>query len=278
MQKITENVYIETGFSGCNTGFVVTGEGVVIIDTPMIPADAKKWRREANEFGQVQYVINTEPHTDHASGNCYLGGIVVGHEGTREALLARSTEELVNMLQQLAPDSLPLEEAFYFRPPSITYSQQMTLYLGEHTFRLINLPGHTPFQTVVYIPEEGVAFTSDNVNLRGPIFPVNNRPYEWLESLKKIQTLGANILVPGHGDVCSPEDIPKMSAQIQDLTEAVADTISKGMSLEEALEKISLPVRRSADTLMNAPFAQQMQRRNVTHLYGVLKNEGKISR
>jgi glyoxylase-like metal-dependent hydrolase (beta-lactamase superfamily II) len=275
MQKITDNVYIETGFRGCNTGFVVTGEGVVVIDTPMIPADAKKWRIEANKFGPVKYVINTEPHTDHTSGNCYFGGIVVSHEGSRDALLARTKEEVENTLRQLAPDSLPLEDGFRFRPPSITYSQKMTLYLGEHTFRLVNLPGHTPFQSVVFIPEEGLAFTSDNICLRGPVFPVNTRPFEWLDSLKRIQALGANILVPGHGDICAPADIPKMSAQVQDWIDAVSYTISKGMTLEEALEKFSLPGKRPADSVMATPFAGQMQRRSVTHLYGVLKSEKK---
>ena len=42
MQKIAENVFIETGFRSCNRGFVVTAGGEVVIDTPMIPADAKK--------------------------------------------------------------------------------------------------------------------------------------------------------------------------------------------------------------------------------------------
>ena len=37
MQKITSNVYAETGFTGCNPGFVVTKEGVVLIDTPQMP-------------------------------------------------------------------------------------------------------------------------------------------------------------------------------------------------------------------------------------------------
>jgi hypothetical protein len=43
MQQITNNIYVETGFKGCNTSFVVTSEGVVIIDTPMVPEEAKKW-------------------------------------------------------------------------------------------------------------------------------------------------------------------------------------------------------------------------------------------
>ena len=46
MQQVTPGVYVETGNRGCNTGFVVTKAGVAMIDTPFIPADAKKWRAE----------------------------------------------------------------------------------------------------------------------------------------------------------------------------------------------------------------------------------------
>ena len=163
MQKITDNVYVETGFKGCNTGFVVTSEGVVMIDTPQMFADAIRWRDEIAKHGTVRYLINTEPHGDHFTGNHFFGGIVVAHEGTREAILAASVQQLKEQLEQTDPQSLPLMEGFSYRPPTITFSQRLTLYSGDHTFHLINLPGHTAFQAVVHIPEERVAFTSDNV-------------------------------------------------------------------------------------------------------------------
>jgi len=37
MQKITEHIYVETAFRGCNVGFVVTEAGIVMIDTPQMP-------------------------------------------------------------------------------------------------------------------------------------------------------------------------------------------------------------------------------------------------
>ena len=59
-----------------------------------MPTDAVKWRDEINKHGEVRYLINTEPHGDHTTGNCFFGGTVVAHEGTREAVLADSAEEL----------------------------------------------------------------------------------------------------------------------------------------------------------------------------------------
>jgi cyclase len=36
-----------------------------MIDTPMKPTDAVKWRDEAGKKGKIRYLINTEEHPDH---------------------------------------------------------------------------------------------------------------------------------------------------------------------------------------------------------------------
>lgn len=270
MQKIADNVYAETGFRGCNPGFVVTKEGVVMIDTPQMPADAISWRDEIAKHGPVRYLINTEPHGDHFTGNFFFQGTVVAHEGTREAVLAASVAQLKERLKQAAPDSLSLVEGFSYRPPTITLSQRLTLYLGEHTFQLINLPGHTAYQVAVYIPEERVVFTSDNVFGKVQAWLHQALPYEWLDSLQRIQELEADVLVPGHGSLCDRSYIPEMSAFIQSWIDAVTAAINQGMTLEEAQDKVSL-LDRYAMEAGSEPMGQQVQRMNVARLYEVLK-------
>ena len=268
MQKITDNVYVESGFRGCNTSFVVTAEGVVVIDTPMVPAEARKWRDEIAKFGPVRYVINTEPHSDHISGNAFFGGTLVGHEGTREAILAASVEELKNGLKMMAPDSLPLEAGFSFRASDITFSQRLTLYLGKHSFQLINLPGHSPYQTAVYVREERVVFTSDNVT-RGMPFFRQALPYEWLESLKRYQHLDVDKAVPGHGSVCDRSYFAEMSSIVQDWIDAVKEAIASGMSQEEAQEKVMLSKRYPE--MAKDQRLQRLKKMNVGNLYQELK-------
>lgn len=99
MEKISDNVYVETGFEGCNVGFVVTGEGVVMIDTPQIPTDAIDWRDEIKKYGPVRYLINTEPlggELDYANGlhirlrgtnKCFLRGFYGFEKNARAKLL-----------------------------------------------------------------------------------------------------------------------------------------------------------------------------------------------
>jgi cyclase len=234
MQKITDNVYAETHFQGCNPGFVVTTEGVVMIDTPQIPTDAIKWRDEIAQYGQVRYLINTEPHGDHFTGNYFFDGTIVAHDGTRAAILAASVEQLADRLKQMSPESLALIRGFSYRLPTITMSQKMTLYLGNRTFHLIHMPGHTPYQVAVFIPEERVVFTSDNIFHKVQTFLHQSIPYEWLDSLNQLQELEADVLIPGHGELCDRSYIPEMRAIVQAWIDIVSASIKQGIPLEKA--------------------------------------------
>ncbi|MBN1191052.1 MAG: MBL fold metallo-hydrolase [Dehalococcoidales bacterium] len=268
MQKVTENVFVETANRGCNTGFVVTAEGIVMVDTPMVPSEAKKWRDEIAKHGQLRYLINGEPHPDHISGNCYFDCTGIGHEGTRSAILSAKTEELVNSLKMMAPDSLPLDSEFHYKPPEITFSERLTFYLGSHTFHLLHLPGHTPYQVIVYVPEEKVIFTSDNVVVGIP-FMHQSVPYEWLESLKTLQELDFDYIITGHGDVCPKSYISEMQDTIKFWINAVEQAIRKGISKEEAMDKTDLSAKYPM--MSTDERARGIKRMNVSRLYDVLK-------
>ena len=179
-------------------------------------------------------------------------------------------EQLKERLEQASPESLTLLEGFSFRLPTITLSHRLTLYLGDHTFQLINVPGHTLFQVAVYIPEERVVFTSDNVFYKVQAWLHQALPYEWLDSLRLIGEMEADVLVPGHGGICDRGYIPEMCAFIQAWIDAVTKAINDGMSLEEAQEKVSLldryPMQPGSEPM--GPMVQQM---NVARLYEVLK-------
>src|SRR2546429_5846698 len=83
MQSATSNVFTDTTLRGCNPSFVVTRDGVVVIDTPQLPTRAVAMRKEAESHGPIRYLINTEHHVDHIFANYYFkgAGLVVDNEG-----------------------------------------------------------------------------------------------------------------------------------------------------------------------------------------------------
>lgn len=69
IERVTENVYALTDRRGSDPGYVVTKEGVVLIDTPQLPSDAIGIREEILKKGPLRFVINTEWHLDHIFGD-----------------------------------------------------------------------------------------------------------------------------------------------------------------------------------------------------------------
>jgi cyclase len=267
MEKVTDNVYTVLNLRGCNYSLVVTAEGTVVIDTPMVPADAKKWREEATKYGEIRYVINNEPHNDHVAGNCWLGGTLVAHEGTREAIKQNKQEVLEEQMSWMVPDALPLDKEFRYRLPDITFSDELKIFLGKHTINIISVPGHTPSQTAVFVPEERVLFTSDNVTMQMPIM-IDAVPEEWLKSLKKLQTLDIDKIVPGHGPICDKTALDVTYSNVQYITDELKSAIAKRWSLQEIQEKVTFSERFP---LMPGDAGKKIRHESIAHIYEVMK-------
>ena len=165
--QFTDNVFAATKLRGCNPGFVITSEGVVCIDIPMDLARIEPWKEEIAKWGKLRYIITTEYHFDHCMTNGFFDAPVIASEITSEFMLETNTELwLRKQTKDLYEEQPPLPSmGEYLRGlPDITFSDRMTLRLGEHTFKIMLLPGHTPGQTAIYIPEEDVLFAADNMS------------------------------------------------------------------------------------------------------------------
>ena len=137
--------------------------------------------------------------------------------------------------------------------------------MGEHTFELIHLPGHTPYQVAVYVPQEQVGITGDNFTNNQQASLAQCLPLEWLESLRKIEAMDASFIVPGHGEVGDKTALRHFMSFIQGAIDAVRELIKQGVSKEEAAETLSF------EKFMPARHAgPEQQRMNVIHLYEML--------
>ncbi|MBW1767561.1 MAG: MBL fold metallo-hydrolase [Deltaproteobacteria bacterium] len=270
MEQVSANVYAETGLGGCNPGFVTTKDGIVMIDSPQIPSDAIHWRNEMKNKGEIRYLINTEPHRDHIAGNFFFPGTIIAHQGTREVISSFTEDSIIDRIRNVRPEDLPLMEGYFLKKPDITFSEKLALYLGDHIFELISLPGHTASQIAVYIPQERVVFTGDNVFYRVQTWLKEAVPYEWLQSLERIAQLDVDVIVPGHGEVCDKSYLKEQASFIEEWMETIKEAISQGLSKEEAMERISFLDRYPMDIGLDA-IGPEVQRMNVDRLYDLLK-------
>ena len=268
MQQLTTNVWAETGLRGANHGFVTTSDGVVMIDTPHKPSDALKLKAELERRGSpVRYIINTEPHGDHWTGNAFFDVPVVAHEGVRTRMLGTNLAEHVARVSTFGPDEPKLLENYTPNAPVITFNDEMTLHVGNHTFHIIGMPGHTLYQAAIVVEEEGVVFTSDNIFCKCQTWLQEANPDLWLVALQSLRNLKEDVLVPGHGPVCGKEYLDEQASFIEEWKVYVKGAIERGMTKDEAIARLTAMTDRYPMDIGQDGMAPGVMKRNVANLY-----------
>jgi cyclase len=252
MERVTENVYAETRVRGCNPSYVVTSDGVVVIDTPQLPTHAVRMRKEAEARGPIRYLINTEHHVDHIFGNYYFkgAGIVVSHAETARNFMTVTPEinpykyahEAIPSDDPEGEKIWPEEETYFNDPnrPAIVFEGDLTIHLGGHTFELIHTPGHTPGQLAVHIPEERLAVVGDTIF---------------------------------HGPVCTRHELDVQKAFLLEWIAAVQSAIARGLSREQCVTHIreSEFARRFAVDIGQEYMLDHVIEHNASALYDKLR-------
>ncbi len=251
MKQLTKNVYTETKIRGCNPSIVFTDEGSVFIDTAQWITTLLEMREFALKRGPIKYLINTESHIDHIFGNHWFAGEcpVIGHETLKDTFWKippsfnmTTYDYSVDVLQRQDPAGLrlmPAEADYIVNPPSITFNDRMTFKLGKHTFDLFHTPGHSSANISVYVPEEKVIFVGDTVFSGCQTWLHSADPDDLFRSLKLIQSLDVDYIVPGHGEVVDKKYLYEQAAVVYDWLGAIAHGMAKGWSREECAARIN---------------------------------------
>ncbi len=259
MEQLSRNVWTETRLRGCNPSFVTTSDGVVVIDTPQLPTRAVAMRREAESHGPIRYLVNTEHHVDHIFGNHWFkgAGTVVHHQGVHDRFMVvfPDLDPFAYALEALPTDDpdgaslVPDRETYYshLNKYGIVFTGDLTLYVGDHTFRLLHTPGHTPGQIAVHVPEERIVFTGDTIFHDCATWLMSSDVDQWLASLERLRTLDVDRVVPGHGPVTTLDYIATQRSMLLDWKAAVAAAVAKGWSREETMARVSFADRYPVD-------------------------------
>jgi len=259
MQSVTPRVFTDTNRRGCNPSFVVTDDGVVIIDTPQLPTVAVAMRKEAESHGPIRYLINTEHHVDHIFGNYYFkgAGLVVNHKGVYDNFMTVYPEldpfaYAAEAIPTDDPDGqilFPDRDEYYTDPNkgSIVFTGDLTLRVGGHTFHLIHTPGHTPGQLAVYVPEERTVFTGDTIFSDCQTWLMTSDLEQWLDALEVLRSLDVDHVVPGHGPVTTPTYLNTQRSVLIEWKNAVAAAVAAGWSRDETIERVNFADRAPVD-------------------------------
>jgi glyoxylase-like metal-dependent hydrolase (beta-lactamase superfamily II) len=203
-----------------------TPEGVIATDP--VNADAARWLKAevAQRFGKpIRYVIYSHDHADHISGGEVLADTaqIVAHENAQRTIVAEKRPTAV---------------------PQATFSDRMTIELGGTRVELSYVGrNHSDNSIVMRFPKERLLFAVDFIPVKAVGFRDWPDAYieEWIESLRRVEAMDFDQLVPGHGPVGTKEDVRAFREYMEELRAEVLRLAREGKTEQEVVQAVKLP-------------------------------------
>jgi cyclase len=245
--KVLKNVYTITSGDGIdsNTTFIITKEGVIVIDTRPTPAEARKVLAEIRKLTAlpIVYTINTHYHGDHTFGNQVFKNskTIIAHKNVRNKLI-ESGQKHLSLFKTFG---LPGIDEVEITPPNIIYEKEMEIWLGEYRLQLLyHGKGHTDGDTIIYIDQLRTVITGDLVFNKKIPYTADSYIDDWIDSLKYIELLKNETVIPGHGPIGERTTIISMKHYLMNLKELVLAQLKDKKTLKETQEIVEPILRK----------------------------------
>ena len=194
-----------------NAGFVVTPQGVVVVDALGSPELARRLLAEIRKVTRapIHTVIVTHYHADHIYGLQVFkeqGARIVAHAAAREYLTSETARlRLQASRQELWPwvdEQTRLVEADQWLQGPVR------LTVGGVDFQIVPVgPSHTAEDLVIYLPQQRVLFAGDLVFRNRIPYVGQADSRHWIEALQQLLQFDAKLVIPGHGPISrQPQD------------------------------------------------------------------------
>jgi glyoxylase-like metal-dependent hydrolase (beta-lactamase superfamily II) len=229
--------YENTGHNN-NLSFIVTGDGVVVINAGAAYALAEALHEEIQAVTDqpVRLVIN-----ENAQGHAMLGNSYWAEHGV--PILAQ--EDAAAEFEEAGHASLEATKAVLrekaegteVAPPTETFADRRVIEMGDFRIEALNLgPAHSPGDISVWLPEQSLVVSGDMAFHERllPIFPETDTK-AWLESWEEFEALGATYVIPGHGHPTNMDQVRRYTkGYLEYLRGKIGEHLDAGGSLADA--------------------------------------------
>ena len=186
-----------------NLSFIVTGEGVIVVNGSAAYLLAKALHDEIKAITDqpVKLVINENGQGHAMLGNSYWaeqGVPILAHVDAAHEFDEKGFQSLERM-QKLNREKA---EGTTLSLPSLTFEDEYIIKMGDFRIEVLNLgPSHSPGDIVVWLPEQKLVIAGDMAfhERMLPIFE-DTLTADWLETWEnEFEKLDATYVIPGHG-------------------------------------------------------------------------------
>jgi cyclase len=303
---VAGGLYLMEGLNGGNVSFLVTNEGVLVVDSGTSPDEGKLVMAEIAKKTDkaVKYLVLTHYHGDHTFGLQAFptATVIIGQQNTADNMRKLNEPRLRGMMEKGMPDMIAAQkitvdklrkkkgkdlkkeeerlktleaeftelQGLRFVYPAITYDSKLRIDLGGEMIEVIYPgPAHTNGDSLVFFPGLKVVHMGD-------LFFNGSLPYigaeagadtaNWLAKIKEVSGWDVEKFIPGHGPLADKEALLRLAAYLGDLRQAVQTAIAAGQTLEQTKKMAPLPAWKDLKW-------QEMFPRNVEAVYNELSRK-----
>ena len=266
------------GWNG-NAGFVVTDEGVVVIDSLGTPVLGNRMIATIKSVTDkpITHVIVTHNHPDHAYGAIAFKektqAQIIGHIGTMKYIESDRIEHSVAYRNTFIKSDM---QGFKPVAPDIKVAGDLyskyTFKSGGKTFDVYNTGSHHSYgDLIVNQVEDKIVWISDLAFNNRVTFMADGNSQKAIEAMTwLLKTFGdSKYMVPGHGSVQTPPFpmVTQTRAYMQHLRGAMTKAFDEDMELQEAVDNTEF------DEWKDMNMYQLNHKKNVDFVYRELEEE-----
>ncbi|UCB51742.1 MAG: MBL fold metallo-hydrolase [Candidatus Zixiibacteriota bacterium] len=235
VHQIAVNVYAVTGLYhpagddvGVSAGIIFADNSIVFIDAGMSVASGEFLWQLAEEMmagDEDLYLILTHRHSDHVFGMRVVkeqGAKVIAHRILKDWFGQMGDRYRQFIVSKMGWDAERgdeiLGEVLLF-PPDHVIEHDTVLTLDGEEIHVLATPGHLYDELSVYHPNSKTLFAGDAVYQGIPPHTGFGGPEEWrlwISQLERLKQLEIGTVVPGHGKLCSKNEIDRNIACLKD--------------------------------------------------------------
>lgn len=205
MQEIAPNIYLEDRFSPYNLGVVVTERGVIAIDMPPQPSQARIWLEELSDsWGQPRLLVLSDAQPERLTGAALVPIPMIVTQATAQCLAAfdeKTWAEMLHGIGQAYPDEAEALANLQPRHPTLILNQTLYLHYTTPPLRFETLNGNMPGSLMLTLQEHKMLFAGDTVVVgQPPDLRYTSDFSAWLKTLTVLaRRKDLKWIVPGRG-------------------------------------------------------------------------------
>ena len=247
-----------------NLSFIVTADGVVVINAGDNYLLARALHEEIKQITDqpVKYVVLENGQGHAMLGANYWreqGATIIAHADAAAEIEAHGAE-ILDRMRQGRRDKGSFTQVVM---PDETFEDEKILTLGGQRIEIRHLgPAHSPGDISVWLPDQRLVIAGD-LAFHQRLLPVfdDTDTAGWIETWDAFEALGADIVIPGHGEPTDMAEVTKYTKDyLVDMRTQIGALIDAGGGLTDAYA-VDQSAYRHLDTF------DELARRNAGRIF-----------